>query len=168
MNSRWNKAVYETGDVLSVEYDTACRLHAARNVLISHQDRVAGSCCSLLYPGFWVLIEVVNPDLGVWKSWGCIADSSPLLTSLFLCVCSCSYEYVRTIKSVSFVFLKSKLLLQVTVLRTVEVRVGFLWTCLGCFVSNCYPLPQTAFHNSCKASDPSSNSSNTNRCVTIN
>lgn len=43
-------------------------------------------CCILVFQ-LWAVTEALNPDLGVWKSQGGIADSS-LLISLFLCVYS--------------------------------------------------------------------------------
>lgn len=80
-------------------------------------------------------------------------------------------KYVRTVKMISFVFLKSKPLLQVNVLRMVEVRVSLLWTCAWvlCLLTartgiRCH---RQLFITSCNASAPSSNSSNTDRSVLL-
>lgn len=119
------------------------------------------------------MIEVVNPDL---KTWGYIADFFLLILLFILCVvspglCLIVVKYVRTVKMISFVFLKSKLLLQVNVLRMVEVRVSLLWTCVWvlCLLTARTGIccPRQLFITSRNASAPSSNSSNTDRSVLL-
>lgn len=131
---------------------------------------------------FWILIfqswaaaEVVDPDLGVWKGWVCVADSS-LMISLLLCVCSwvprtCSYVNMWEQS-------------RVFPLCFWNPNYSFKWLCweqqrwarlsmnlprvLCLLEATAIPCPRLLFINSCKASDPFSNSSNTDCGVTIN
>ena len=143
---------------------------------LSRQDLAVH--CSIMLLQFWAATEVVNPDLCFLKSWDYIADFFlfPWLY-FFLCVvgspglCLVVVKYVGTVKRISFVFPKSKLLLQANVLRTVEVRVSFLWTWVRvlCLLTagTAIPCPRQLFITSCNASAPSSNSSNTDRSVLL-